>query len=97
MDIKTIRGETTEFPRMDVVMIVTNEGEDVGRPWGKLKLEAGEEIIGRKEQQMRVNPHSQTVLSATFDFVDYDQETTYTISGTIPGHDWVTPEEVHHE
>jgi len=94
MDIKTIRGETTEFPRMDVVMIVTNEGEDVGRPRGKLKLEAGEDIIGRKEQQMRVNPHSQTALSGTFDFVDYDRETTYTVSGTIPGHDWVTPEEV---
>ncbi len=74
-------------------MVVTNDGDGVGNPWGKVKIEREGGLVGRKKQKMTVIPLSESVLEGTFNFPDYDSDATYTVSGTISGHDWVTADE----
>ncbi|WP_459191735.1 twin-arginine translocation signal domain-containing protein [Halosimplex sp. J119] len=90
LDIEDVSMTLTDIPRIIATMVVTNDGDGVGNPTGTVKVEREGELIGKKEQKMTVIPRSESVLEGTFNFPDYDPDATYTVSGTIPGHDWVT-------
>ncbi|WP_459190654.1 hypothetical protein [Halosimplex sp. J119] len=90
LDIEDVSAEITDAPRIIATMVVTNDGDGVGNPTGTVKVEREGELIGKKEQKMAVFPMSETGLEGRFSFPDYDPDATYTVSGTIPGHDWVT-------
>ena len=94
LDIQDIFAETTDAPRIRATMVVSNNGGAVGTPLGTIKVERNGDLLGQKKQKMTVIPKSEAKLVGDFGFVDYDRETTYTVSGTIPGYDWVTPEEL---
>ncbi|PSP38331.1 hypothetical protein BRC71_06575 [Halobacteriales archaeon QH_7_65_31] len=94
LDIQDISAETTDAPRIRATMVVSNNGGAVGTPLGTIKVERNGDLLGQKKQKMTVIPKSEAKLVGDFGFVDYDRETTYTVSGTIPGYDWVTPDDV---
>ena len=90
LDIKDLSAEITDIPTIHITMLVSNEGDGVGYPMGTIKLEHEGELIAKKKQKMTAIPKSKNGIKGTFKFIDFDLDGTYTVSGTIPGHDWVT-------